>query len=117
MRGFATGLFPRRFAIPLAYFGLSYWALVVAYMAEAFILAAIYFFVARQYLVRPSFDMQSYRDIRRQSLGFSLGGVATFVAQYIDNIIVARLIGTAELGIYFASVLSDRNACEVSSET
>ena len=87
-------------AIPLAYLGLSYWALVIAYMGEAFILAAIYFFVARQYLVRPSFDMQSYRDIRRQSLGFSLGGLATFVAQYIDNIIVARLIGTAELGIY-----------------
>ncbi len=45
-------------AIPLAYFGFSYWALVVAYMAEALILASIYFFIARDYLVRPSFDMQ-----------------------------------------------------------
>ncbi|SIT55772.1 putative Polysaccharide biosynthesis protein [Mesorhizobium prunaredense] len=87
-------------AIPLAYLGFSYWALVVAYMAEAFILASIYFFIARDYLVRPSFDMQSYRDIRRQSLGYSLAGISTFTAKYIDNIIVARLIGTAELGIY-----------------
>lgn len=101
MAGFAAWIVTQvGLAIPLAYLGLSYWALVIAYMAEAFILAAIYFFVARQYLVRPSFDMQSYRDIRRQSLGFSLGGLATFLAQYIDNIIVARLIGTAELGIY-----------------
>ncbi|RWA70972.1 MAG: lipopolysaccharide biosynthesis protein [Mesorhizobium sp.] len=87
-------------AIPLAYLGLSYWALVVAYMAEAFILASIYFFFARDYLVRPSFDMQSYRDIRSQSLGYSLAGISTFTAKYIDNVIVARLIGTAELGIY-----------------
>ncbi|RJT32725.1 lipopolysaccharide biosynthesis protein [Mesorhizobium waimense] len=87
-------------AIPLAYLGFSYWALVVAYMAEAFILASIYFFIARDYLVRPSFDMQSYRDIRSQSLGYSLAGISTFTAKYIDNIIVARLIGTAELGIY-----------------
>jgi O-antigen/teichoic acid export membrane protein len=87
-------------AIPLAYLGLSYWALVVAHMAEAFILASIYFFIARDYLVRPSFDMQSYRDIRRQSLGYALAGISSFTAKYIDNIIVARLIGTAELGIY-----------------
>ncbi|RWM99662.1 MAG: lipopolysaccharide biosynthesis protein [Mesorhizobium sp.] len=87
-------------AIPLAYFGLSYWALVVAYMAEAFILASIYFFIARDYLVSPRFDMQSYRDIRSQSLGYSLAGISSFTAKYIDNIIVARLIGTAELGIY-----------------
>ncbi|CAH2395179.1 lipopolysaccharide biosynthesis protein [Mesorhizobium ventifaucium] len=87
-------------AIPLAYLGFSYWALVVTYMAEALILASIYFFIARDYLVRPSFDMQSYRDIRRQSLGYSLAGISTFTAKYIDNIIVARLIGTAELGIY-----------------
>ncbi|WP_192361791.1 lipopolysaccharide biosynthesis protein [Mesorhizobium mediterraneum] len=87
-------------AIPLAYLGLSYWALVVAYMAEALILASIYFFIARHYLVRPSFDMQSYRDIRRQSLGYSLVGISAFTAKYIDNVIVARLIGTAELGIY-----------------
>ncbi|TIM01625.1 MAG: hypothetical protein E5Y67_35120, partial [Mesorhizobium sp.] len=40
-------------AIPLAYFGLSYWALVVAYMAEALILASIYLFIARDYLVSP----------------------------------------------------------------
>ncbi|RWH84609.1 MAG: lipopolysaccharide biosynthesis protein [Mesorhizobium sp.] len=87
-------------AIPLAYLGFSYWALVVAYMAEALILASIYSFIARDYLVRPSFDMQSYRDIRRQSLGYSLAGISTFTAKYIDNVIVARLIGTAELGIY-----------------
>lgn len=87
-------------AIPLAYFGLSYWALVVAYMAEAFILASIYFFIARDYLVSPRFDMQSYRDIRSQSLGYSLAGISSFTAKYIDNVIVARLIGTAELGIY-----------------
>jgi O-antigen/teichoic acid export membrane protein len=87
-------------AIPLAYLGLSYWALVVAYIAEALILASIYFFIARHYLVRPSFDMQSYRDIRRQSLGYSLVGISAFTARYIDNVIVARLIGTAELGIY-----------------
>ncbi|WP_292481687.1 lipopolysaccharide biosynthesis protein [Mesorhizobium sp.] len=87
-------------AIPLAYLGFSYWALVVAYMAEAFILAAIYFFIARDYLVSPRFDIQSYRDIRRQSLGYSLAGISSFTAKYIDNVIVARLIGTAELGIY-----------------
>jgi PST family polysaccharide transporter len=87
-------------AIPLAYLGLSYWALVVAYVAEAFILASIYFFIARDYLVRPGFDMQSYRDIRRQSLGYALAGISSFTAKYIDNVIVARLIGTAELGIY-----------------
>ncbi|TIP28860.1 MAG: lipopolysaccharide biosynthesis protein [Mesorhizobium sp.] len=87
-------------AIPLAYFGLSYWALVVAYMAEASILACIYFFIARDYLVRPSFDMQCYRDIRRQSLGYSLAGISSVTAKYIDNVIVARLIGIAELGIY-----------------
>jgi PST family polysaccharide transporter len=87
-------------AIPLAFLGFSYWALVVAYMAEAFILATIYFFVARDYLVRPSFDMQSYRDIRRPSLGYSLAGISAFTALYIDNVIVARFIGTADLGIY-----------------
>lgn len=87
-------------AVPLAYFGLSYWALVVAYMAEAFILAGIYFFIARDYLVGPHFDVQSYRDIRSQSLGYSLAGISSFVAKYIDNVIVARWIGTPELGIY-----------------
>lgn len=87
-------------AIPLAYFGFSYWALIVAYVAEGLILASIYLFIARGYLVRPSFDMQSYRDIRKQSLGYSLAGISTFTAKYVDNIIVARLIGTAELGIY-----------------
>ncbi|OWK21891.1 hypothetical protein AJ88_12750 [Mesorhizobium amorphae CCBAU 01583] len=69
-------------------------------LAEAFILAGIYFFIARDYLVGPRFDMQSYRDIRSQSLGYSLAGVSSFAAKYIDNVIVARLIGTSELGIY-----------------
>ncbi|CAN7706534.1 lipopolysaccharide biosynthesis protein [Mesorhizobium amorphae] len=87
-------------AIPLAYFGLSYWALVITYMAEAFILAGIYLATAGQYLVRPSFDLQSYRDIRSQSLGLSVAGFSSFISRYIDNILVARMIGTAELGIY-----------------
>ncbi|RWE00097.1 MAG: lipopolysaccharide biosynthesis protein [Mesorhizobium sp.] len=90
-------------AIPLAYLGLSYWALVIACIAQAFILAGIYMFAARQYLVRPGFDLQSYRDMRSQSLGFSLTGISTFTAKYIDNVIVARLIGTTELGIYSRS--------------
>jgi O-antigen/teichoic acid export membrane protein len=87
-------------AIPLAYLGLSYWALVIAAMAEAIFLSGIYLITARQYLAKPRFDLQSYRDIRTQSLGFSLAGVLAFGGQYMDKIIVARLLGTAELGIY-----------------
>ncbi|TIL39713.1 MAG: hypothetical protein E5Y87_03610, partial [Mesorhizobium sp.] len=63
-------------------------------------LSGIYLITARQYLAMPRFDLQSYREIRTQSLGFSLAGVLAFGGQYMDKIIVARLLGTAELGIY-----------------
>ncbi|MER9420639.1 oligosaccharide flippase family protein [Mesorhizobium sp. M0306] len=87
-------------AIPLAYLGLSYWALVIAAMAEAIFLSGIYLITARRYLAKPRFDLQSYREIHKQSLGYSLAGVSDFGAQYIDKIIVARLVGTTDLGIY-----------------
>ncbi|MEI9989845.1 MAG: lipopolysaccharide biosynthesis protein [Rhizomicrobium sp.] len=89
--------------IPMAYLGFSYWALVAASMTESLLLCASYLVMARKFLVLPRFDRVAYREIRGPSLGFSLTAVLTYIATYVDNFVVARFIGTAQLGIYSRS--------------
>jgi len=87
-------------AIPLAYSGASYWALVVAQLALAFLTAIAYGYVARRDMTMPKFHMQAAKELLGVGIGFSITRFFTYVSGYADNIVVGRALGAEELGVY-----------------
>ena len=87
-------------AIPLAYAGLGYWALVLMYLFDGLLTAALLGYHARSHIPRPRLDWQSLRELTPLSLGFAVIAPLNFLNSNIDRFLLARLLGPADLGTY-----------------
>ena len=87
-------------AIPLAYLGLGYWALVLMYLFDGLLTAALLGYHARSHIPRPRLDWQSLRELTPLSFGFAVIAPLNFLNSNVDRFLLARLLGPADLGIY-----------------
>jgi O-antigen/teichoic acid export membrane protein len=85
--------------ILLAWRGYGVWALVVAYLAQATV-RTISMYVATRHPVRPSLNLEASRQLLSFGVGLSLAQVGRVIAQQGDNLVVARWLGPAALGVY-----------------
>jgi PST family polysaccharide transporter len=84
--------------IAVASAGGGVWALVAANLGQAAVLCALVGWLKP--LPRPRLDRRSMRDLGRFGLGVSLTEVSFFFSQQGDNLVVAKLLGPAALGVY-----------------
>jgi PST family polysaccharide transporter len=87
-------------AIPLAYAGANYWALVVAQLALTFFTAVAYGYFARHDMTMPKFHLLATKELLSVGVGFAITRFFTYVSGYADNIVVGRALGAGDLGIY-----------------
>ncbi len=98
-------------AIPLAFAGFGYWALVAMQAADIVIGAAALGIAARGFLVRPGFSAQAFRELWPMNLGFSLNKPFVYLGANADKLLIAPLLGAGALGLYSrASFLSTNTA-------
>jgi O-antigen/teichoic acid export membrane protein len=86
--------------IPLAWYGFGYWSLVAMQGVDIVVSAATLGFAARKLLVWPTFSRRAFGELWPLSLGFTLNQPFSYLAQNADRFIIARVLGTATLGIY-----------------
>jgi O-antigen/teichoic acid export membrane protein len=87
-------------AIPLAWYGFGYWSLVAMQAVDMVVSAVALGFAARKLLVWPRFSRHAFADLWRLSLGFTINQPFVYLTQTSDRFIIARVLGTATLGIY-----------------
>ena len=85
--------------IILAYVGFSYWSIVIGMIAQSFF-AMVCLMLLQKHDVRPSFHMQSLKDLVVIGGGLSFSRFINYVALNADKFFIAKLIGTDELGFY-----------------
>lgn len=86
-------------AIPLAFNGWSYWALIAGTIAQEviFVLALAFHIKVPRLL---AFTVEDASELFRTSVGFSLSRILGFFASFGDNLIVGRYLSADALGIY-----------------
>jgi O-antigen/teichoic acid export membrane protein len=87
-------------AVPLAYCGYGYWALVASQVAETVISALLLGYAARKLLAIPRFSPRAFRELWPMSLGFSLNQPLAFLATNADKLLISRLMDADSLGLY-----------------
>jgi O-antigen/teichoic acid export membrane protein len=87
-------------AIPMAYAGFSYWALIAMHATEAVVGALALGFSARKFIVRPGFDLRAFRELWPMSIGFTLNQPFVYLSNNADKILIGRLLGPEFLGLY-----------------
>jgi O-antigen/teichoic acid export membrane protein len=85
--------------IVLAVSGFGVWALVVGYIIQAYLDAAIFLYLARPSVRWPS-DWGCARDVLSFGGRFMAIHSVNQLALNVDNVIVGRLLGPAALGFY-----------------
>ena len=90
-------------AIPLAYAGLGYWALLLSMMAEALCSFLLYLITVFQWLEFRLPTRKALIDLLPRSGGFFVSQMSTYVATYADISVVGRYLGRAQLGFYAKS--------------
>jgi len=86
-------------AVTLALAGAGAWSLVAGGLAQAGLLSLLCNLLARP-LRRPPRRRQPYRDLLGFGSTVSLVGFLEFVNSSLDTIVVGRLAGTRDLGVY-----------------
>ena len=86
-------------AIALAALGAGVWSLVVGLLAGniAFAIAVVWL---APYRVRPRFEGSVARDALSTSKGFLAQGLAAFMQENLDYVIVGRVLNTTQVGFY-----------------
>lgn len=85
--------------VVLAWYGYGVWALVIAYLSQG-ALRAVAMYSAARHPIRPSFDLRAGRDLLSFGFGHSIAQIGTVLSQQADNLVVARWLGPAALGVY-----------------
>ena len=86
-------------AVTLAFLGYSYWAIIFASLAQAFV-QTIAIFVARPLLPRLRMTTNDISPLLRFGGGLLLAQIMANVAQRGDNMIVSAVFGIQALGYY-----------------
>ncbi len=100
-------------AIPLAFFGYGYWALVAMSIVEAGIWCALLSYFAWDRLQLPRIDSQSFSEILPLGLGFAIEAPFSFFSVNVDRFLVARLLGVSDLGLYSRSAFLAKTGATV----
>lgn len=87
-------------AIPMAYMGFGYWALIAMEVAVQLASAAAFAFAARNLLVLPGFSKAAFLEMWRMSLGFSVNYPFVYAVGHADQFLIARIVGADALGLY-----------------
>jgi len=85
--------------IALGYLGWGAWALVMASLAQSFLLTLL-LLVVQPFPKRMGFDRNAFKELIFFGGGFTIAKVANFLATQGDNLVVGRMLGAAALGIY-----------------
>jgi PST family polysaccharide transporter len=85
--------------IPLALLGFGVWSLVWAPLAAALWTAAASIVVSG-YRPGLALDRDSFRSMLRFGSGLTLKNVFVYVGRNLDNLIVAKMLGDAPVGLY-----------------
>jgi O-antigen/teichoic acid export membrane protein len=96
--GFVTSAFG--VAIPMAYAGCGYWALIAMHATETVVGALVVGFSARKLLTWPGFCFRAFKELWPMSVGFTLNQPFVYLSSNADKILVGRLLGTETLGLY-----------------
>jgi len=87
------------FGVSFALMGYGAFALVVASLAQA-VLKTFLLMVVYRHSVIPFFEIKAFKELMYFSGGFTLARLGNYTATQGDNIVVGRLLGAANLGIY-----------------
>lgn len=98
--GLFTSLTYYVLAILLIYLGYSFYGMIYANIISTFIILVFFFILNKSYFTQGSYD----KEIAKELLRIGLPLVPTFIIYWIfnsmDKLMIANLLGTAELGIY-----------------
>lgn len=97
-------------AIPMAYAGFGYWALVGMELAAVLVGALAFAFAARKLLVLPGFSLTAFRELWPMSLGFSVNYPFVYAVANADQFLIARILGADALGLYTRASFLTKNA-------
>ncbi|MEM6890749.1 MAG: lipopolysaccharide biosynthesis protein [Pseudomonadota bacterium] len=100
-------------AIPLAFFGFGYWALVAMSIAEAGIWCVLLTRRTWETFPLPWIDLQSLRDLLPLGFGFAVMAPFSFLSTNVDRFLLARLMGASELGLYSRSAFLAKTGVKV----
>lgn len=87
-------------AVPLAWFGFGYWSLVISTICQNVLSLVFMILFARQRLTKAGIQFKAVKELFANGLGYSITQIMAFVSTYSDNIVVSRVLGGVELGIY-----------------
>jgi lipopolysaccharide exporter len=85
--------------IGMAVLGYGTWALVGAALVQSALLNLLFLRVS-PHDFRPLLDISSLSDLLGFGAGVTLGAIFQRAASNVDNIIVGKALGTAEVGVY-----------------
>lgn len=85
--------------ICLAVSGAGVWSMIVGQAASMAVFVVALMLAAGE-RVRPRFERAEAKALLRSSNGFLAQGTLAFFDQNIDNIVIGRMLGTAQLGLY-----------------
>jgi O-antigen/teichoic acid export membrane protein len=95
----ATVGVPGLFSIPLAWYGYSYWALIIGTIAGQAVQVAVLWGLT-PWRPRFSFNVAVAKDLSRFGLWVCLTGLLTWFFLWVDSLIVGSYLGTQQLGLY-----------------
>lgn len=98
-------------SITLAFLGFSYWSIVFGSIVGTIVLVVSYMHFQKASL-RPKLDMPLTKDLLGFGSHLLVVNMMGFVIFGIDQIIVARVLGVAVLGVYFVAVRFGRTVGE-----
>lgn len=82
-----------------AAFGAGVWALVSAEMVKS-IVKAVLLWRASPAVKRPGFDRRAFRELITFGAGYTASSLSIYFALEGDNLVIARSLGSAALGVY-----------------
>lgn len=86
-------------AILLARAGFGPTSVILAFVLNLAVNTTAFCFILRP-PIRPTFHLNSVRDLSRTGLGFGLGEFVSMAAQNLDKLIVGVLLGPVAVGLY-----------------
>lgn len=86
-------------AIPLAFWGMSYWSLVIGTVVQA-VTKAIVLLVVTRIDLRPAVDFKLIRRLCARGGGYYMLLCLNRLSAEIDRLVVGRYLGPADLGFY-----------------
>ncbi len=96
----SSGLFGAMVTTIMAFTGHGVWSLIVGWVGSNLVKQVAFLFVGRQYYVLPRLNIRAVRGLLGFGAFATLEYTAFMVTTTADVLIISRLLGSAEVGIY-----------------